>query len=36
MMLMPFIHRYPRLVWPLIAISLVMLIAGSFLLLSVA
>jgi hypothetical protein len=36
MMLMPFIHRYPRLFWTLLAASLVTLTAGLSLLFSAA
>ena len=30
MMLMPFVHRHPRLFWPLLAASTMLLIAGAF------
>jgi hypothetical protein len=34
MMLMPFVHRYPRLLWPMLAASFALIAAGAMLLIS--
>ena len=33
-MLMPFVHRYPRMLWPLLAASAALVAAGAMLLIA--